>query len=71
LQDERPVLRERRLRAVKLLCRKETVTVVELSITRGELAENAYRKDFIPSMRYDGHLSQSSGQPQRSARGPT
>jgi len=42
---------ERRLAAYKLLGRKEIpVTEVNLAeITRGELAENAIRKDFLPS----------------------
>jgi N6-adenosine-specific RNA methylase IME4 len=51
--DEPPVLiaGERRLRACKLLGWKEIpATIVPLTdIVRGELAENAHRKDFLPS----------------------
>src|SRR6516225_411971 len=42
---------ERRLRAVELLgWRKIPVTVVDLdAVVKGEYAENAYRKNFLPS----------------------
>ena len=49
--DGRLIAGERRLEAYKLLGRKEIpITEVDLAeIVRGELAENADRKDFVPS----------------------
>jgi N6-adenosine-specific RNA methylase IME4 len=49
--DDRLIAGERRLRAFELLGRERIpVTVVPLDqIARGELSENAFRKDFLPS----------------------
>jgi ParB-like nuclease domain/MT-A70 len=49
--DDRLIAGERRLEACKLLGWKTVpVTVIDIDkIVRGEFAENAYRKDFLPS----------------------
>jgi ParB-like chromosome segregation protein Spo0J len=61
-QDGCLIAGERRLRACELLgWRNVPVTVIDINqIVRGEFAENAFRRDFLPS---GARWSRSNGRP--------